>query len=350
MNPTIIHFLATGKYSGAENVAISIINHTDTFFETYYCSPKGSIEKILKKRRVKYLGINKLSMSEIKKVLKEKSPTIIHAHDFKASLYCSILKKRQKLIIHLHNNDPKLKKLSIKSILLLLSSLRADRILTVSKSIEREYIFSNLIKHKTICIGNPLDREIIIKQASEYSVEEEFDICCIARITQQKNPKRFIEIINKTKETVKDLRCIWIGDGELRQEMQDQIEKEGLQNNIILKGNIENPFPYLLKSKLFVLTSAWEGFGLVAFEALSLGKPAIVSNVGGLPTIVDNKCGKVCNNDKQFINIILSLLKNKKLYKAYSQNATNKSIKLNNINNYMLQVNSIYNQLRISYE
>ena len=100
----------------------------------------------------------------------------------------------------------------------------------------------------------------------------------------------------------------------------------------------------LLESKIFLLTSDWEGYGLVAFEALTLGLPCVVSNVGGLPNIVDNDCGALCNSENidDYLNNIKEILFNKEKLCTYSQNAVNKSKKLDNLIEYMIQLSKIY--------
>ena len=110
-------------------------------------------------------------------------------------------------------------------------------------------------------------------------------------------------------------------------------------------GFKENPYNYMKLSKLFLLTSDYEGYGLVAFEALTLGLPCIVSDVGGLPNIVDNSCGLLCNpyNIDEYANKIKDLLMNENKRINYAKNAINKSKQLDNINKYMSNLSIIYN-------
>ena len=65
------------------------------------------------------------------------------------------------------------------------------------------------------------------------------------------------------------------------------------------------------------------GYGLVAFEALTLGKPCVVSNVGGLRNIVDSTCGELCNpnNIHEYINETEKLLLDKNYYNKKSKMA-----------------------------
>ena len=85
----VIHVLNSNRYSGAENVAITIIKELNNEMDCLYACPRGPIEEILKKENIKYIPIKKLSIREINKVIKEYNPDIIHAHDFRASIICS---------------------------------------------------------------------------------------------------------------------------------------------------------------------------------------------------------------------------------------------------------------------
>ena len=98
------------------------------------------------------------------------------------------------------------------------------------------------------------------------------------------------------------------------------------------------------KSKIFLLTSDWEGYGLVVFEALTLGLPCVTSNVGGLPNLIDETSGFLCKKEKDYLDNIKYLLNNKK-YLSFSKNANLKSIKLENKNKYINNIKKIYNDI-----
>ena len=146
----VIHILNTNKYSGAENVAITIINNVNKNekFKCLYMSPEGEISKVLKKNGIEYIPVKKLSCREIRRICKKYNPDIIHAHDFRASIKCALLKKNNLLIFHIHNNPPWIKRININSFSFLLAGLKADKILTVSKAIGKEYIFFNFIRNR----------------------------------------------------------------------------------------------------------------------------------------------------------------------------------------------------------
>lgn len=346
--PTIIHVVNSKIFSGLESVACDII--TSNIKEEYrliYVTQKGPIVENLIERNIEYEIIKKLNIKEMKKVIKKYNPKIIHAHDFTASVVCSEVKKDIPLIEHLHNNSPWIKKININSLVFLYAGLRADKILTVSESIENEYIFSKFIKNKIECIDNPISRKKILSNVkdSDYKNEKIYDICCVARITAQKNPYRFLEILSEIKKEKDNVKAVWVGDGELKFDILKKVDELKLNNNIDFVGFQKNPYSYMIQSKIFMLTSDWEGYGLVAFEALTLGLPCVVSNVGGLPKIVDNECGKICRDNEDFTKECLSLLNNNAVMEKKINNAIEKSMHMDNFDNYIFKLKSIYRKI-----
>ena len=342
MKKKVFFIMSTDDYSGAEAVNFSIIENLKEKYDFYWVSKRGKINNFLKEKNIKWIEIKKLSISEIRRIIKDYKPDILHATDYKASVICSITKGGIPLIEHLHNNAPWIKKICINSIAFLFAGLRANKILTVSKSIENEYIFSKFLKNKIECIDNPISRDRVLENVHKGDFEKKYDICCVARITFPKKPQKFVDIIYEIKKKNKNIKCVWVGDGELKKDILEYAKEKGVNNNIEFVGFKKNPYIYMAQAKTFLLTSEWEGFGLVAFEALTLGLPCVVSNVGGLPAIVDDSCGKLCESVKDFTKEINMLLNNKEYYREKSNCAIIKSKELDNYKKYCCGLDTIY--------
>lgn len=343
----ILHVLASSAFSGAESVAITIITNMNEEYEMAYSSPRGKIEKKLKKKKITYYGMNKLNINELRKIIKEYHPNIIHAHDYRASFLCTLLKGKAKLILHIHNNAPWIKKFCLRSMTFLIASKKADKILIVSNSIQNEYIFSKIIKNKFICIDNPVSSKNILSQVKNYQANKKYDICCTARISRVKDPITFLNIVYELKKKMPTIIAIWIGGSDdlvYVNSILNEVRKLELEKNIKFLGWKENPYTYMAESKIFLLTSEYEGYGLAAFEALSLGLPCVVSNVGGLSSVVDDSCGKLCEkgNIMEYCNEITNLLTNEDYYINKSKKAIIKSKKLDNLEEYCTKLDKIY--------
>ena len=340
----IIHLMSTDDYSGAEKVAIDIIKGLKEDYDLIYVTRKGKINEILEKNNIKYINIKKLSIREVRRIVKEYKPDIIHAHDYRASLIAAFSFIDVPIISHLHNNSPWIKILHPYSFAFLLASIRISKIFIVSHSIKNEYIFSKFVNKKIINIQNPVSVKNVTSQIPE-RVDKKYDICFCGRLTKPKNPIKFIEVVSEIKKNFQGIRVIVLGDGELINDCKEKIKELNLQDNIILKGFVNNPYIYMAESKIFCLISDWEGYGLVAFESLALGLPCVVSNVGGLVNIVDEKCGKLCDNKEEFVKEIVNLMSNKKIYEKKSKNAIKKANSLENLRKYMRNIKTVYNEL-----
>lgn len=341
----IIHILNTNRFSGAENVVITIIDNMKKDNEIIYVSPDGPIRKYLEENNIKYEPIKKVSIKEIRRVVKKYKPDIIHAHDFTASIVSSIsVSKRIKVISHIHCNPEWIKKVNLKTVIYLLSSLRYKKILMVSNAIENEYKFRRFIIRKSEIIGNVTDIERIKKLSEENAINEEFDVIFIGRLSYSKQPQKFIELVKKLVERNSSIKACMIGDGPLKEQCEKYIEEYNLKENIEMEGFQKNPYIYLKNSKLLCMTSKYEGYGLVAVEALSFGKPVVAAKVGGIPNIVDENCGKLTNNVDEMIDEINKLLNDKKYYNKKSEEALQRIHKINNIDDYILKLEEIYNQ------
>lgn len=337
---TIIHLINSKIYSGLESVACDIINNLNDY-NHIYVTQNGPIIDILKEKNIKYEIISKMSITELRRVIRKYNADIIHAHDFIASCISAMSLTRKTIISHLHHNAPWLRKINFKTLLYLICSFRFKKIFTVSEAIEKEFIFSKIIKNKIVMVGNPISKEKVLLGINQ-KCKKEYDICITARLSEPKNPFRFIRLIDRLKINNKNISAVMIGDGELKEDCIALIKKLNLENNIKLCGFLKNPYQEMVKSKVFCLTSNWEGYGLVAFEALTLGLPAVVSNVGGLSSIVDESCGKLCNSDEDFYNEIEMLLNKQEYYDRKKINAYKKSSKIENFDVYMKKIDEIY--------
>lgn len=93
-------------------------------------------------------------------------------------------------------------------------------------------------------------------------------------------PEKDFATLLKAFRIVRDrhqAKLVIVGDGPLRQAILTEAEVLGLSDDVILTGFKVNPFPYLAKGDVFILSSFFEGFGNVIVEAMALGIPVIAS-------------------------------------------------------------------------
>lgn len=345
---TILHLLASDRYSGAENVALEIIQemNKEKDFHNIYVSKKGPIEKILKNINIDYCLMNKICIKELCKLNKKYHPEIIHAHDYTMSILATICFPKSKIVSHLHNNSPWIKQYGLYSLIYLLSTVRYSKILTVSKAIENEYVFSKLIKNKIKCIGNPLSTDKILSKANEYQIDKNYDLIFLGRITEPKNPTMVVQIISNLIKKIPNIKIAIVGSGDKEKNLRAEISSLKLEKNITFYGFQENPYPILKNSKVLCMPSKWEGFGLVAFESLALGIPVVCSGVGGLKDIVTNECGKICGFDlESYVREIELLILDKEYYSKKKNIASTRAHSIENSKNYYRKIMETYNMI-----
>lgn len=337
----ILHLLKSNKYSGAENVVLTIMDVCSDM-DVIYASPSGPIREVVESRGHKFYPLNAPSIREVKKAVSELQPDIIHAHDFTMASTAAWAAGNIPVVAHLHNNPPWLKKICPKSVVFAFALPRIQQVISVSKAVEEEYIFRGLMKNKNTVIGNVVDAEDVRQKAREKSDCKPVDLVYLGRMSLPKNPLEFCKIVCEVKSLFPNITARMIGDGELMPQVKEYICDHGLEGVIELVGFQSNPYPYLNAGKIMVMPSIWEGFGLAAVEGMCLGKPVVCSDVGGLDDIIDESCGAKCRTTDEYSRILIKLLNDNTAYEDKSKNAMRKSGRYTDMKKYADDICRIY--------
>lgn len=206
---------------------------------------------------------------------------------------------------------------------------RFDYICTVSEEmrIQLKEIFLNLTNSQ-VTIYNPIDFETIENKAfkrENLTLDEEkllnsSYICSVGRLDE--GQKDFNTLINayanlKNKSKI-DEKLVLVGDGPDREKLENLVKELKLENDIMFLGKKSNPYIWMKNSKVFILSSKYEGLPTVLIEALVLDIPSISSNcLTGPAEILENgKYGELFNigNAKELEEkILLTLEKREKI-------------------------------------
>lgn len=103
----------------------------------------------------------------------------------------------------------------------------------------------------------------------------------VARLTEEKEPFLFLEVVERVHRRLPDVRAVLVGDGPLRGELEARVEERGMGEVVTLLGNRADVFEILRMGDLLLQTSRMEGMPNVVIEAQALGLPAVVTAVGG---------------------------------------------------------------------
>jgi glycosyltransferase involved in cell wall biosynthesis len=315
----VIHLLNSSKFSGAENVACEIIKSTKSNFESFYCSPAGSIDKALQSREIKQIKLNKLSYKSLFNVIKEYKPTVIHAHDFRASIIASLFSKNVKVISHIHQNPAWLEGLNMNAFLYRVTLKNYSKVIVVTDSIRKTRTFANMSTERVVTFYNTVDKKDILQKAKE-KVARHYDLGFCGRLEPVKQPQDFIRLVAEIKKKQNSVTAVMIGDGSLADECRKLIETLNLQNNIELTGFQENPFKYMNRCRFFVVTSQAEGFGLAAIEAMILGAIVISYKIDSIQEIMNDNKNVFGENIEELTDIYLRYSKSDKLKEIIDYN------------------------------
>ncbi len=185
----------------------------------------------------------------------------------------------------------------------------AELLVCMTPSTKEKLIRStSLAADKLIVINNPIVDDLINDQSQKAITDSwlfqpnTYPVIAIGRLTLQKDFRTLLRAVDILRARI-PIKLAILGEGELRGELQAEIDSLRLQDCIRLYGFVYNPYAYLARAKLFVLTSLWEDPGHAILEAAALhvpivstdcpsGPAAILSNglAGELCPVGDHKC------------------------------------------------------------
>jgi glycosyltransferase involved in cell wall biosynthesis len=119
-------------------------------------------------------------------------------------------------------------------------------------------------------------------------------ILAVGRLTAQKDFPTLLRAFAKLRQ-VQPAKLIILGEGEERSQLEALIEQLGLSSVVSLPGFVPNPCAFMSQAQVFVLSSAWEGFGNVLVESLAAGTPIVSTDCPSGPSeiLADGRYGKL---------------------------------------------------------
>ncbi len=159
----------------------------------------------------------------------------------------------------------------------------ASQFVAISKGVKRELVENIGVDESNIeVIYNPIvtpDIEPKSKEPLDHSWFEADSpvILGAGRLTQQKDFSTLIRAFDQLLGQ-RDAYLVILGEGDDRPELETLVEELGIQNRVDLLGFADNPYKYMRKADVFVLSSAWEGFGNVIVEAMVCGTTVVATD------------------------------------------------------------------------
>lgn len=323
---------------GAERVLVDIANELaakyDVTIFTIYA--KGELEKELSKK-VKLKSLFNVSYSELSKFQKHivmplkvlllrnriYNQIINENYDVEVAFLegpitrlLSVKNSNTKKIAWIHNDislvfgngiKAKIKRILDKNIY-----QKYEKLIFVSKDNFNKFVqvYPNLknVKQEDIkleVIYNYINKEKVIKKSSEEQIEKfdknSINIVAVARLVKQKAIDRLINVHKRLISENLIHNIYIIGDGPLKEDLQEQIKVNTVEKTFKLLGKKDNPYPYIKNADYFCLLSYFEGYGMVLEEAKILGKSIIITDTAAREAVEDYENSLILDNNEDAI-------------------------------------------------
>lgn len=241
----------------------------------------------------------------IRKIIKKEQPDVVYCHSSMSGAVGRIAARGLgcKVIYNPHgwsfDMAVSAKKKHFYTMLERRMAKTTDRIVTISEY-EKQVALQNGIceENKIQVIRNGIDlnkcSSAHADRAAYGYADSDFLVGCCARISDQKDPLLFARVAGCIAARCPDARFLWIGDGELKDELIEGLKENNVFDKTLITGWVADPYSYLSLLDVAVLFSKWEGFGLCLAEYLAMGKPVVATDVGAVSEIVeDGVCGSL---------------------------------------------------------
>lgn len=312
-----ILIFSAGMITGAFRVMMDILQYIDKKkFEIIVAyKPEYGQWDTYEKDAVKTLGIKLVPLRgkalfdprgfiDLWKILHQEKIDILHSMDV-LGVPARIIGKlaKVKIVEQIQNPPSKLiSQISVKHYLInKATSVLVDGFIACSHEIMSRYHETKAIylkgRHLAVvhnCVEVPnfeISAEKIVQIRKEYDLRDREEILTnIGYFNEQKAQTDLLQAFKQVVVRRSDVRLFIIGWGPLEKKLMHLTKQLTLQDKVIFTGrlNRQQVFEILSITDLFVLSSHWEGFGIVLAEAMALGKPVISTDTDGSREVVQN--------------------------------------------------------------
>lgn len=289
----IINSLGAG---GAEKLTVQMANYFNKDYEvTVVCLSKNEFFKTLLNKDIKYITLNNFNgISKLAKLFFYiKNNDVIHCHLFPGlyigALFSLFLKRN--FIFTEHNISNRRRKPIFRFLEKIIYN-QYNTITVISQGVEQSLIdwigptdqiklVPNFIDFNQIENAVPLERSLF------HLSEDDHVLVMVGSFhNDQKDQKTLIDTV-KLLDT--NYKLLLIGDGKLKHELQEYVKSIGLEDRVLFLGRRHDVYNILKICDIGVLSSRYEGFGIVVLEYMAAGIISLGSNVDGLNEVIGDK-------------------------------------------------------------
>jgi len=250
--------------------------------------------------RKKYFRVFNLRViCKMARVFRREKIDILHSHGHLATVYGTIAAKMAGVpVVLTHVPGLNRSKRFRRKLINWLVFRWVSKILTTGEAVREDVLQNNfaLPSDRVISLGNSIDfdRFATVRADSEQIKESlglrpgSFVFGTIGRLAPTKGYSYLIDAFADVKQAIPNAELVFIGDGRLKNELQQQAKNTTCSKSIHFLGRRDD-IPELLRAlDAFVLTSVAEGMPRSLLEAMAANVPCIATDVGGIPEIIDD--------------------------------------------------------------
>ncbi len=273
----------------------------------------------------KKLGLDVSMVSKLAKIMKAETPDVVHTHldVIKYAVAAAKLAGIRRCVHTVHNVADKEAEGRIQKIINnTYFHLGWSVPVALSPEVQRTIgAFYGLKTEAVPVIYNGVDLSRCMPK-TDYRTEE-VTLVHVGRFNAQKNHRGLLQAFRKVLEKAPNCRLNLVGDGELRQELEDYARELGISEKTCFLGSQSNVYPFLNDADIFLLPSNYEGMPMTIIEAMGTGLPIVASKVGGVPDMItDRESGLLTSIDPEEVaEAILALVGSEALRQSIGQRA-----------------------------
>lgn len=193
------------------------------------------------------------------------------------------------------------------------------------------------LNKKVRVIPNPIDMSLIIESENPMDEIKFPYIVAAGRLNRVKGFDILISAFSMLKNKYPDLKLLILGEGDERETIEKQIEEEDLINDVVLKGHVNNVYPYFKGAEVCVVSSRVEGFPNVLLQMMSQNDKVVSTTCAGdIDKIIGIITCEPSDSEKLYIAIEKALLTNSSSNRIHF----NKELDRRKINHFIKKVDS----------
>ena len=180
-----------------------------------------------------------------------------------------------------------------------------DKVIAVSDAVREDYVrYCGISGEKAVTVYNPIVDDMMLKKAEEHPghpwlvPDRDFQTLLLAgRLSYAKNHALMLRTLKELRKSG-DYRLLLLGEGELRQELEQLTRELELEPWVDFYGYVKNPYGYMAQADCLVLSSRYEGLPTVLVEALACGSRIVSTDCPSGPAeILQGKYGILVEPD-----------------------------------------------------